>query len=167
MGLSSRGLWSRGVSNRAGAAGVTWPQAGWGRSEERTSRKLRLAERAADAAAARYRELRAAASSGGEGSAPRGPMPTWQQLLLLVLGGGLLAGLLMMWLLAAAYVGPAAMLVLPAVGGLVAAFIALRRRHRPPPKVRRPLVADLVRATQELHDAEAALQRARGKRGGA
>lgn len=164
MGLSSRRSWSRGLETPAEAAGVTWQNARRGRSEERAARKVRLAERAADTAAARYRELRAGA--GAEATVPRGPLPTWQQLLLLVVGGGLLTGLLMMWLLAAAYVGPAAMLVLPAVAGLVAGFIALRRR-RPEPRTRRPLVADLVRATQELHDAEAALQRVREDRDGA
>jgi predicted lipid-binding transport protein (Tim44 family) len=143
---------------------MTWQRSRRARSEERAARLLHAAERDAELAAVRYRELRAAAAAPAtEGGAPRGPLPSWQQLLLLVIGGGLLMGLLVMWLLAAAYVGPAAMLVLPVTAGLVAGFIVLRRRHQPPPNPRRhrPLVGDLVRAAQEMQDAEAALQRLR------
>jgi hypothetical protein len=157
MGLSSR-------TGSGEAVDVTWQRVR-PRSEERAARKLQAAERKAEAAAARYRALREAAAAPapapGDGTASRRPMPSWQQLLLLVVGGGILTGLLMMWLLAAAYVGPAALLVLPAVAGLVAGFVALRRRRPPPVARRRPLVADLVRAAQEMHDAEAALQRLR------
>ena len=158
MGLSSS-------TDPGTAVGMTW-QRTWPRSEERAARRLRAAEQDAEAAAARYRALREAASAPD--SAPVDgswrPMPTWQQLFLLVVGGGLLTGLLVMWLLAAAYVGPATLLVLPATAGLAAGFVALRRR-RPQPVTRRgrPLVADLVRAAQEIHDAEAALQHLRGR----
>ncbi|OZM77756.1 hypothetical protein [Pseudonocardia sp. MH-G8] len=170
MDLSSRRRSSRELSSRGESVGMMWKRARRARAEERSARMLHAAERSAQAAAAHYRELRAAAGAGAasptvaDGGAPRGPMPTWQQLLLLIIGGGLLSGLLVIWLLAAAYVGPVAMLVLPTIAGMVAGFIVLRRRHPPAPKARRhrPSVADLVRATQELHDAEAALQRARG-----
>jgi hypothetical protein len=154
MGLSSR-------TESGEAVDVTWQRVR-PRSEERAARKLQAAERKAEAAAARYRALReAAAPAPGDGTASRRPIPSWQQLLLFVVGAGILTGLLMMWLLAAAYVGPAALLVLPAVAGLVAGFVALRRRRLPSVARRRPLVADLVRAAQEMHDAEAALQRLR------
>jgi hypothetical protein len=158
MGLSSR-------TKSGKAIGMTWQRAR-PRSEERAARQLQAAERDAEAAAARYRALREAtaapASDSTHGDGSRRPMPTWQQLFLLVVGGGLLTGLLIMWLLATAYVGPAALLVLPASAGLAAGFVALRRR-RPEPvaRRRRPLVADLVRAAQEMHEAEAALQRLR------
>jgi hypothetical protein len=154
-----------GLSSRTAAVGATWRRALRARYEERVARSLRAAERNAEAAAARYQALRTAASEATacvEGPPPRRPLSTWQQLLLLVVGGGLLLGLLVMWLLATAYVGPAALLVLPTSAGLVAAYIVLRRRHPPAPRpLRRPVVADLVRAAQEMHAAEAALQRAR------
>jgi hypothetical protein len=170
MDLSSRRRSSRELSSRSESVAMMWQRVRRAHAEERSARVLRAAERAAAAAAERHRALRTAAtegaapSAGTEGGTPRGPMPTWQQLLLLIVGGGLLSGLLVIWLLAAAYVGPVAMLVLPTIAGLVAGFVVLRRRHPPAPKPlrHRPSVADLVRATQELHDAEAALQRARG-----
>jgi hypothetical protein len=167
MGPPSRS--GSGLSSRGKAVGVTWQRARPAHSDERAAWKLRAAERAAEAAAARYRELRIASSAAGDAPLSRGPLPTWQQLLLLVIGGGLVAGLLVTWLLVAAYLGPAALLVLPAIAGLVAVIRALLRGHRPVARTRcrRPLVADLVRATQELHDAEAALQRARGEHGSA
>ena len=162
MGLSSR-------TESGKAVDMTWQRVR-PRSEERAARKLQAAERKAEAAAARYRALREAAAAPapapGDGTASRRPIPSWQQLLLFVVGGGILTGLLMMWLLATAYVGPAALLVLPAVAGLVAGFVALRRRRQPPVARRRPLVADLVRAAQEMHDAEVALQRLRDQQGG-
>ncbi|MHA6629928.1 hypothetical protein ACU61A_31185 [Pseudonocardia sichuanensis] len=170
MDLSSRRRSNRELSGRGESVAMMWQRVRRARAEERSARALHAAEHAAAAAAERYRALRSAAtegvgpSTGAEGGgAPRGPMPTWQQLLLLIVGGGLLSGLLVIWLLAAAYVGPAAMLVLPTIAGLVAGFVVLRRRHPPAPKPlrHRPSVADLVRATQELHDAEAALQRVR------
>lgn len=160
---------SMGVPSRTGpakAVAMTWQRAQGARSQERAARLLQAAERDAEAAAARYRSLKdaaaAAASADGDPAARR-PLSTWQQLLLLVVGGGLLTGLLIMWFLATAYVGPLALLVLPLSAGMTAGFIVLRRRHRPEPVVRRrrPLVADLVRAAQEMHDAEAALQRLR------
>lgn len=161
MGLSSR-------IESGKAVDMTWQRV-WPRSEERAARELQAAERKAEAAAARYRALREAATAPapapapGDGTTSRRPMPSWQQLLLFVVGGGILTGLLMMWLLTTAYVGPAALLVLPAVAGLVAGFVALRRRRQPPVARRRPLVADLVRAAQEMHDAEAVLQRLRDR----
>jgi hypothetical protein len=164
MGLSSR-------TDAGKAVGMTWQRAQRGRSRDRAARLLQAAERDAEAAAARYRALKEAAgaptSAQQDGSGPRRPMPSWQQLVLLVIGGGLLTGLLMMWLLATAYVGPAALLVLPVAGGMAAGVVVLRRR-RPEPVVRRrrPLVADLVRAAQELHEAEAVLQRLRDEHGG-
>ena len=157
MGLSSR-------TESGKAVDMTWQRVR-PRSEERAAQKLQAAQRKAEAAAARYRALREAAAAPapapapGDGTTSRRPMPSWQQLLLFVVGGGILTGLLMMWLLATAYVGPAALLALPAVAGLVAGLVALRRRRQPPVARRRPLVADLVRAAQEMHDAEAALQR--------
>jgi Flp pilus assembly protein TadB len=160
-----------GVSSRTGsarAAAMTWQRAR-SRSQARTERRLVAAERAAAAATARYRALRAAAAApAADGSAARRPMRTWQQLLLFVFGGGLLMGLLMMWLLAAAYVGPVALLVLPTVAGLAVGLVMLRRRRRPQPAFRRrPLVADLVRAAQQMHDAETALQRLQDEHGSA
>jgi hypothetical protein len=83
-------------------------------------------------------------------------------MLLVVVGGGLLTGLLIMWLLATAYIGPAALLALPVMAGLAAGFVVLRRRRsQPVVRPHRPLVADLVRAAQEMHEAEAALERLR------
>jgi hypothetical protein len=164
MGLSSR-------TDAGTAVGMTWQRAQGARSRDRAARRLQAAERVAEAAATRYQALKEAAaaptSTQQDGSGPRRPIPSWQQLLLLVVGGGLLTGLLMMWLLATAYVGPAALLVLPVAGGMAAGVVVLRRR-RPEPVVRRrrPLVADLVRAAQELHEAEAALQRLRDEQGG-
>jgi len=132
------------------------------RADDRAARQLEAAERKADEAAARYRALKEAAAAPASGDGTWRPMPTWQQMLLLVVGGGILVGLLIIWLLATAYLGPAALLALPAAAGLVAAFIALRRRKpRPATPRRRPLVVDLVRAAQEMHEAEAALQRLR------
>lgn len=159
---------SMGVPSRTGpakAVAMTWQRAQVARSQERAARLLQAAERDAEAAAARYRSLKdaAAAAACADGDpAARRPLSTWQQLLLLVVGGGLLTGLLIMWFLATAYVGPLALLVLPLSAGMTAGFIVLRRRHQPEPVARRrPLVADLVRAAQEMHDAEAALQRLR------
>jgi hypothetical protein len=160
MGVSSRTGPDQRGSGRA--VGMTWQRART-RSDDRAARRLEAAERNAEAAAARYRALKeaAAAPPSADAGAWR-PMPSWQQMLLLVVGGGILTGLLAIWLLATAYLGPAALLALPAGAGLVAAFIALRkRRPRPPSPRRRPLVADLVRAAQEMHEAEAALQRLR------
>ncbi|MGH8966139.1 MAG: hypothetical protein ACRDXB_12540 [Actinomycetes bacterium] len=166
MDLSSRS--GRGVSSRGETVGITWQRARRARSDEWVPRKLRAAERAAEVAAVRYRDLRAGTPAARERSGARGPLPTWQQLLLLIVGGGMLSGLLVMWLLATAYLGPAAMLALPAAAGLVMGFRSWRRRHPPAPSTpRRPLVADLVRATQELHDAEAVLQRVRDQHGSA
>jgi hypothetical protein len=156
MGLSSRTEFGE-------AVGMTW-QRPRPRSQDRAARLLQAAERDAEAAAARYQALREAAAapvSAHVDGAARRPVPTWQQLLLLVLGGGSLAGLLVMWLLAAAYVGPSALLVLPAAGGLAAGLVVLRRRRPKPVSRRRPVVADLVRAAQEMHAAEAALHRLR------
>jgi hypothetical protein len=156
MGLSSR-------TESGGAVGMTWRRARTP-SEERAARLLEAAERDAQAAAARYRALRESVVEpvAAHADGARRPLPTWQQLLLLVVGGGLLTGLLIMWLLAAAYVGPISLLVLPTAAGLAAGFVVLRRRRAEPvARRRRPLVADLVRAAQEMHDAEAALQRLR------
>src|SRR5438094_316424 len=154
MGLSSRVGTGRTV-------GMTWQRA-QPRSDDRTARLLEAAERDAEAAADRYRTLKEAASAPPTGNAERRPMPSWQQMLLLVVGGGLLTGLMLIWLLTTAYLGPAALLALPVGAGVVAGIRILRRRHpRPAPPRRRPLVADLVRAAQEMHDAEAALQRLR------
>ena len=148
------------VSSPGRAVGMTWQRAR-SRSDDRTARLLQAAERDAEAAAARYRALKAAAAPASADAAWR-PIPTWQQMLLLVVGGGILVGLLVIWLLATAYLGPAALLALPAGAGLAAAFITLRRRKQAPTAARRrPLVADLVRAAQEMHKAEAALQRLR------
>jgi hypothetical protein len=153
------------------AVGMTWHRAHGARSRERSARLLQAAERDAEAAAARYRAMKEAAaapiSAHRDGSGSRRPMPSWQQLLLLVVGGGLLTGLLMMWLLTTAYVGPAALLVLPVAGGMAAGVVVLRRRQ-PEPVVRRrrPLVADLVRAAREMHEAESALQRLRDEHDG-
>jgi hypothetical protein len=154
MGVSSR-------TEPGRAVGVTWQRAR-PRSDDRAARLLQAAEQDAEVAAARYRALKEASAAPASGDGARHPMPSWQQMLLLVVGGGLLLGLLVIWLLATAYLGPAALLALPAGAGLVAGFVALRRR-RPPPVAarRRPLVADLVRAAQEMHDAEAVLQRLR------
>jgi hypothetical protein len=140
---------------------MTWQRAR-PRSDDRAARLLQATEQAAEAAAVRYRTLKEAAAAPVSADAGRGPMPTWQQMLLLVVGGGLLTGLLVIWLLATAYLGPAALLALPIGAGATAGFIALRRR-RPPPVAprRRPLVADLVRAASEMHEAEAALERLR------
>jgi len=153
-----------GVSSRiepGRAVGMTWQRAR-PRSDDRAARQLQAAEHDAETAAARYRALKEAASAPASADGARGPMPSWQQMLLLVVGGGVLVGLLVIWLLATAYLGPAALLALPVGAGLVAGFIALRRRRpRPVAPRRRPLVADLVRAAQEMHEAEAALQRLR------
>jgi hypothetical protein len=146
------------------AVDMTWPRAR-SRSDDRTARLLQAAERDAEAAAARYRALKEAAAAPASGDGTWRPMPSWQQMLLLVVGGGVLMGLLMMWLLTTAYLGPAALLALPATAGLVAGLIALRRRRLPPAAPRRrPLVADLVRAAQQMHEAEAVLQRMRQER---
>ncbi|WP_345605570.1 hypothetical protein [Pseudonocardia adelaidensis] len=143
------------------AVGMTWQRART-HSDDRTARRLQAAERKAEGAAARYRALKEAAAAPTSGDGTWRPMPSWQQMLLLVVGGGILMGLLIIWLLATAYLGPASLLALPAAAGLVAGFIALRRRRpRPATPRRRPLVADLVRAAQEMHEAEAALQRLR------
>lgn len=143
------------------AVGMTWQRAR-SRSDDRVARQLQAAERDAEAAAARYRALKEAAAAPTSGDGVWRPMPSWQQMLLLVVGGGVLTGLLMMWLLTTAYLGPLALLALPATAGLVAGLIALRRRRLPPAAPRRrPLVADLVRAAQEMHEAEAVLQRMR------
>ena len=174
MDLSSRRRSNRELSSHGESVAMMWQRVRRARAEERAVRVRRAAEHAAAVAAQRYQALRSAATEGagaavgGEGGTARGPMPTWQQLLLLIVGGGLLSGLLVIWLLAAAYVGPAAMLVLPTIAGMVAGFVVLRRRHPPAPKPlrHRPSVADLVRATQELHDTEAALERVRGGQGG-
>lgn len=158
------GVSSRTESDRRGpstAVGMTWQRAR-SRSDDRTARLLEVAEHGAETAAARYRALKEAAAAPASATGDRRPMPSWQQMLLLVVGGGLLTGLLIIWLLATAYIGPAALLALPVAAGLAAGFVALRRR-RPKPVAprRRPLVADLVRAAQEMHDAEAALERLR------
>ena len=153
-----------GVSGRVGSGrtvGMTWQRAR-PRSDDRTARQLEAAERTAETAAARYRSLKEAASAPAAGTGERRPMSSWQQMLLLVVGGGLLTGLMLIWFLANAYLGPAALLALPVGAGVVAGIHMLRRRHpRPAPPRRRPLVADLVRAAQEMHEAEAALQRLR------
>ena len=161
MGVSSRTGADRRESGRA--VGMTWQRART-RSDERAARMLRAAEQAAETAAARYRALKEAAAAPASADGSWRPMPSWQQMLLLVIGGGILTGLLAIWLLATAYLGPAALLALPAGAGVVAGFIALRRRRpRPSAPRRRPLVADLVRAAQEMHEAEAALQRLRNE----
>jgi hypothetical protein len=140
---------------------MTWQRAR-SRSDDRTARLLQAAERDAEFAAARYRALKEAAAAPAPADGAWRPIPTWQQMLLLVVGGGILVGLLVIWLLATAYLGPAALLALPAGAGLAAGFITLRRRRQAPAAARRrPLVADLVRAAQEMHKAEAALQRLR------
>jgi hypothetical protein len=132
------------------------------RSDERAARLLQAAERDAETAAERYRALKEAAAAPAPANGERRPMPSWQQMLLLVVGGGLLTGLTIIWLLATAYLGPAALLALPVAAGLTAGFVALRRRRPQPIAPRqRPLVADLVRAAQEMHEAEAALQQLR------
>jgi hypothetical protein len=154
MGVSSR-------TEPGRAVGMTWQRAR-PRSDDRAARLLQAAEQDAEAAGARYRALKEAATAPASGDGSRRPMPSWQQMLLLVVGGGLLVGLLVIWLLATAYVGPAALLALPVGAGLAAGFIALRRRRpRPVAPRRRPLVADLVRAAQEMHEAEAVLERLR------
>jgi hypothetical protein len=159
MGVSSRTESDRRGTGRAVV--MTWQRAR-SRSDDRTARLLQAAERDAEAAAARYRALKEAASAPASTDAAWRPIPSWQQMLLLVVGGGILVGLLVIWLLATAYLGPAALLALPAGAGVVAGFIALRRRRpRPAAPRRRPLVADLVRAAQEMHEAEAALERLR------
>jgi hypothetical protein len=159
MGVSSRTRSDRRESGRA--VGMTWQRART-RSDERAARMLHAAEQTAEAAAARYRALKEAAAAPAATDGSWRPMPSWQQMLLLVIGGGILTGLLAIWLLATAYLGPAALLALPAGAGVVAGFIALRRRRpRPAAPRRRPLVADLVRAAQEMHEAEAAVQRLR------
>jgi hypothetical protein len=140
---------------------MTWQRAR-SRSDDRAARVLQAAEHDAEAAAARYRALKEAAAAPASANGDRRPMPSWQQMLLLVVGGGLLTGLTIIWLLATAYLGPAALLALPVAAGLTAGFIALRRRRpRPVAPRHRPLVADLVRAAQEMHEAEAALERLR------
>jgi predicted lipid-binding transport protein (Tim44 family) len=154
---------SMGVSSRiepGRAVGMTWQRAR-SRSDDRAARQLQAAEHDAEVAAARYRALKEAAAAPASANGDRRPMPSWQQMLLLVVGGGILTGLLIIWLLATAYIGPAALLALPTAAGLVAGFIVLRRRRPQPVAPRRPLVADLVRAAQEMHEAEAALQRLR------
>jgi hypothetical protein len=160
----STGVSSRAEPGRIGAGrtvAMTWQRAR-SRSDDRAARLLRAAERDAEAAAARYRALKEAAAAPAPGDGARRPMPSWQQMLLLVIGGGILTGLLVIWLLATAYLAPAALLSLPAGAGVAAGFIALRRRRpRPAASRRRPLVADLVRAAQEMHEAEAVLQRLR------
>lgn len=160
-----------GVSNGTGpvgTTGMTWSSPRRERAAERAARHLQRAQRDAEAAAAHYRALREAAAAPAHGEAGTWrPMPTWQQLLLLVVGGGLLCGLLAIWFLAAAYVGPLSLLILPATAGLVWGVVVWRRRHRPVrPRRRRPVVADLVRAAQQMHEAEAALQRLRDEQGG-
>jgi Flp pilus assembly protein TadB len=159
-----------GLSSRTETVGGTWRRASRAFTDDRAVRSVRAAERNVEAAAGRYQALRSAASevgAGVEGAAPRrrpSTPSTWQRLLLVVLGGGLLTGSLVMWLIATAYVGPVALLVLPPTAALVVGFLLLRR-HRPPasrPR-HRPVVADLVRAAQEVQDAEAALQRARAR----
>ena len=154
MGVSSRTEPDRTV-------GMTWQRAR-SRSDDRAVRLLQAVERDAETAAERYRALKEAAAAPASANGERRPMPSWQQMLLLVVGGGLLTGLTIIWLLATAYLGPAALLALPVAAGVTAGFIVLRRR-RPQPVApqRRPLVADLVRAAQEMHDAEATLQRLR------
>jgi hypothetical protein len=162
-----------GLSNHAGsvrAVGMNVRRGLRARAQERTARRLQAAERAAEAAAARYRALRddaAAPAPTAEAGRPRS-LASWQQLLLLIVGGGVLVGMLMIWLLAAAYVGPLALLVLPLTAGSIWGYVVLRRRRPPAPVVRRnrPTVADLVRATQEMREAEAAVERLRDERGG-
>ncbi len=158
-----------GVSGRIGSdrtVGMTWQRVP-SRSDERTARLLQVAEHDAETAAARYRALKeaAAAPASANGDGLWRPLPSWQQMLIVVIGGGLLIGLLMIWLLAAAYIGPAALLILPVTAGLIAGFVVLRRRRSAEPVVRprRPLVADLVRAAQEMHEAEAVLERLRSE----
>jgi len=158
MGVSSR---AAGKIDAGGVAGMTWQRART-RSEERAARQLEAAEREAEAAAARYRALKEAASTPVPADAVWRPLPTWQQMLLLVVGGGILTGLAIMWLLATAFLGPLSLLALPTAAGIAAGLIAWRRRHpRPAAPLRRPLVADLVRAAQEMHEAEARLERLR------
>jgi len=117
MGVSSR---AAGKIDAGGVAGMTWQRART-RSEERAARQLEAAEREAEAAAARYRALKEAASTPVPADAVWRPLPTWQQMLLLVVGGGILTGLAIMWLLATAFLGPLSLLALPAAAGIPAA----------------------------------------------
>lgn len=157
---------SMGVSGRTEVGrsiGMTW-QRSRARSDDRIARLLEAAERDAEVAAARYRALKedAVVPGSANGDVVRPPLPSWQQMLLFILGGGVLVGLLFIWLLATAYLGPLALLTLPGAAGCAAGIVAWRRKHPRPPAPRpRPLVADLVRAAQEMHEAEAALQRLR------
>ena len=141
------------------------PTAGWGENQERSGprrspRRPRAPERTRAGGGAYGATVDQSVNPDGSWR----PMPSWQQMLLLVIGGGIIAGLLAIWLLATAYLGPAALLALPAGAGLVAGFKALRRRRPQPAPRRRPLVADLVRAAQEMHEAEAVVQRLRQER---
>lgn len=155
---------SMGVSGRVGvgrSVGMTW-QRTRARPDERLARLVEAAEHDAEAAAARYRALKDASGSAPTADAGRPPLPSWQQMLLFIVCGGVLTGLLLIWLLATAYLGPLSLLALPAGAGIAAGVVAWRKRHpRPTGPRRRPVVADLVRAAQEMHDAEAALQRLR------
>ncbi|MFC5232091.1 hypothetical protein [Pseudonocardia zijingensis] len=140
---------------------MTW-QRTRARPDDRLARLVEAAEHDAETAAARYRALKEASSPAATPEADRPPLPSWQQMLLFIVCGGVLTGLLLIWLLATAYLGPLALLALPAGAGIAAGVIAWRkRRPRPAGPRRRPVVADLVRAAQEMHDAEAALERLR------
>jgi hypothetical protein len=125
----------------------------------RTTRALEVAERNAEAAAARYREVRAAALSGAP---PRRSLRSWQQLVLLVVGGGVMVGVLGLWLLATMYLGYVALIVVPVVVGLAVLVVV---RSREAAAARRPCVEDLVRAMRELREAEAAVRRAQVREG--
>lgn len=135
-----------------------WPR----RSAARTAQAVQAAERDAEAAALRYQQLRAAAAAG---TPLQSSLRSWQKMLLLVVGGGLVIGALLLWLLATMYLGYVAMLALPVIAGVVALIVVRVRRSRT--RRRRPTVHDLVSAVQEMREAEATIQRARGRGGAA
>jgi hypothetical protein len=126
-------------------------------SAARTARALEVAEHNARMAAARCRELRAAAA----GPPPRGPLESWQQLLLLIIGGGLILGVVCLWLLATMYLGYLVLFALPLIAGLATLLVV--RLQRSQPSLRRPTVEDMVRAVREMHEAEADVRRAQAR----
>ncbi|MDX6666174.1 MAG: hypothetical protein QOG68_2380 [Solirubrobacteraceae bacterium] len=149
MGLQS-------VRSRGHGVARGWPRRSAARPATRTARAVEAAQRNVEAAAARYQQLRAAASG------PRSHigLRTWQQLLLLTFGGGVVVGVLCLWLLATMYLGYSALLAVPVIAGPAALLVVRLRRTEP---VRRPVVEDLVRAMRELREAEAAARRAHAR----
>lgn len=140
-----------------------WPKRAHGVGEYVERRAAARAQERADAAAQRLQELRA----GGLVRRPRRPMSSWQQLVLLILGIGVGTGFLWIWFLTMAYLRPGLLLVAAVITAVVAGMITVRagrlRGLSAGRRLRRPTVADLVRAAEELRVAQDAVHRRGGR----